>query len=269
MSSREPQNTYDALLIFHDELPDFDQKFFPLRVFERFPEWPKELRLKIWRHTLPSKRFISLKNLAPWQPVELARMFCDTKQIIPSNPVALMVNHQSREEVLRSHVFLFTNRLGYYRLYFNPTRDVIRVEDIWSFRPAYTGNIRRYQDLIPAPNFLWTLDQSISWFASVEHLTLIPDPNEEKLSPNTTEVCHQKLTQLFLDAGLKIPEIVIKRFALKGLQGDDGQPSTSHTKEPNNANIINNDTENSEDMESSQDAQNSENTDMSESAGTL
>ena len=72
-----------------------------LEFFALFPRLPTELRLKIWRQTLPGPRIVEIPSVnihrrSGWSPVL-------------AGPIALQINHESRQETLSFYKLCFSS----------------------------------------------------------------------------------------------------------------------------------------------------------------
>ena len=89
--------------------------------FKLFPNLPVELRLKIWRSTLPMPRNVGIKlrikdaGFGGWI----------TRKNTPPPPVALQVCHESREEALKYYILSFGTTVYPPTVYFNNQIDTL------------------------------------------------------------------------------------------------------------------------------------------------
>jgi len=104
-----------TLALLQDEFPDPEQELYfqrlPTTTFHLFPKLPTELRIKIWRHTFPRTRCITIFDGGyrrgpfgsgpennPCQHAAYVRF--------PVPPIAYCINRESRYEALKRYQYL-------------------------------------------------------------------------------------------------------------------------------------------------------------------
>lgn len=94
----------------------------PGTVFHKFEKLPTELRLRIWRLSIPIKRIVKIRDLTGFEqdcfPEE------DQLRVLQTIPAVFHTNQESRTETVKFYTTPLSTRLKQ-PLYFNLTRDVL------------------------------------------------------------------------------------------------------------------------------------------------
>jgi hypothetical protein len=96
--------------------------------FTLFPELPSELRLKIWRTSLPGPRVVGIQYKIGYESGldgKMIQAFAGWKSPDPV-PIVLHACHESREEALKRFHLSFGTELHPARIYFNFWTDTVR-----------------------------------------------------------------------------------------------------------------------------------------------
>ncbi|KAF4631330.1 hypothetical protein G7Y89_g6809 [Cudoniella acicularis] len=221
------------------KLPDPDQELLNYTVtvsseekvdepsFHRFPDLPTELRLKIWRLTFPTDKRKFIFKATPETPNQTHFR----NAYYGANPIALRVNHESRDEAMTVFKILFYDSKGFTR-YFNPFVDVIALDGAdpkwapWGTSDSLFG--RTIAKNLEICNYNWIRPTErypeskkcltiAEYFSSVEQVVLVPSrisglhPPAKSLVWSESRWWYNLLFKVARGDNSKLPVITVKR----------------------------------------------------------
>jgi hypothetical protein len=94
----------------------------PRNVFHNFEKLPTELRVRIWRLSIPIKRIVKIRDFTGFEQDLFPEG--DRLRVLQKIPAVLHTNQESRTETMKYYTTPFSTRLKQ-PLYFNFSRDVL------------------------------------------------------------------------------------------------------------------------------------------------
>ena len=94
----------------------------PGNIFHKFEDLHTELRVRIWRMSMPINRIIKIRDLTGFEQDVFPEE--DRLRVLQKIPAVLHTNQESREEMLKYYITPLSTRLKQ-PLYFNFSRDVL------------------------------------------------------------------------------------------------------------------------------------------------
>ncbi|KAJ5042788.1 uncharacterized protein L3040_004181 [Drepanopeziza brunnea f. sp. 'multigermtubi'] len=139
-------------------------------IFAQFARFPKEIRRKVWRLSLPGPRMVELNYNPSFHVVSPTR-----------NPIQLQICHESREEALMKLDLVFRPGAPNPPIYVHASTDTLYFSD--QYTNQYPGAVNRGTLWAHYPHYLFcmTLNMQPTVTQTIKHLAI--NLEQEKWSP--------------------------------------------------------------------------------------